>query len=343
MSADKAPTLSIVIPCFNAEQTLRATIESALRQDVDKEIIIIDDGSTDGSADIIRSFGTAVRPSFGANAGAGAARNAGTRLARGAYLQYLDSDDLLADGTLRARLEALQSSGADVAHTDWQELVEDAGGRLQPGDVRCPPLYLIATDSEVATATSRFWAPPAALLYRRAIVTAVGRWREDLKIIQDARFLFDAAASGAHFAHVPGVGAFYRVAANSLSRRNPGHFVEECIRNAAEVEERWCLHQVPTKLRKEALREMWKHAAFLAAIRGLDGFNVARAGCIRTGPRDYAIEGAWLARCCLGTHASAKVLQSAFFVKAWARHKRHWVDRRPHFAATPNKSVHVGE
>ena len=170
--------ISIIIPCFNAELTLRATVESAFAQDVDKEVIVVDDGSTDGTGDIIRSFGKQIRPAFGPNRGAGAARNIGTRLARGDFLQYLDSDDLLMVGTLPVRLQALQLSNADVAHTDWQELVEHADGSYKPGVVRHPPLELMAMDIQVATATSRFWAPPAALLYTRAIVESVGQWRE---------------------------------------------------------------------------------------------------------------------------------------------------------------------
>ena len=285
----------------------------------EKEIIVVDDGSTDGTGDIIRSFGKQIRPAFGPNRGAGAARNIGTRLARGDFLQYLDSDDLLMVGTLPVRLQALQLSEADVAHTDWQELVEHADGSYKPGVVRHPPLELIAMDIQVATATSRFWAPPVALLYRRTIVESVGQWREDLKIIQDARFLFDVAARGAHFIYISGIGAFYRVRSTSVSRRSPARFVEECIRNATEIERLWYSQRTPTRIRSDAICEIWNSLAVAAATQGLDGFAVARAGHNRLGSRKYDIEAAWLLRTFLGKRCAAVILQGALRFKSCLR------------------------
>jgi glycosyltransferase involved in cell wall biosynthesis len=311
--------LSIIIPCYNAERTLRATIDSALAQNVEKEIIVVDDGSTDGTADIIRSFGADIRPSFGPNNGAGAARNTGTSLARGDFLQYLDSDDLLAADTLRLRLDALESSGADVAHTDWQQLIEQPDGSLQSGPVMRPPLDLITADVEVATATSRFWAPPAALLYRRGIVEAVGRWREDFRIIQDARFLFDAAACGARFVYVSGIGAFYRVRWNSLSRLSNANFIEECTRNTAEIERHWSSQQPPTALRMETIYGVWRQLAVATATGGLDDFEIARAGHNRLGPRNYAIESVWLLRACFGKRCTAAISRFTVWSKGLMR------------------------
>lgn len=310
------PIVSIIIPCFNAERTLRSTIESALAQDVAKEVIVVDDGSSDRSGDIIRSFGDAVRAYFGPNKGAGAARNAGTKLAQSGFLQYLDSDDVLAADTLRARLDALEMSGADVAHTDWQQLIEQPDGSFRPGDIRRPPLDLIEADSETATATSRFWAPPAALLYRRTIVEAIGGWREDLKIIQDARFLFDAAARGARFAYVGGIGAYYRVRPESLSRRDNAQFIAECGRNVDEIERIWRARRVPTDLRMAALHDMWRHAAIAAAVNGLDGFGAARARLNRLGGRQTTIETAAILRACLGKTFAAAILKTGLRLKS---------------------------
>jgi glycosyltransferase involved in cell wall biosynthesis len=66
------PLVSIIIPCYNAEEYVSEAIESALRQTYsNKEVIVIDDGSTDGSLDVIRSFGSRVRWETGPNSGAG--------------------------------------------------------------------------------------------------------------------------------------------------------------------------------------------------------------------------------------------------------------------------------
>ena len=314
--------LSIIIPCYNADRTLRETIESALAQDVLKEIIVVDDGSTDGSADIIRSYGEKIRALFGPNKGAGAARNAGTSCARGDFLQYLDSDDLLTPGTLRDRLDALESSGADVAHTDWQKLIEQSDGSFQPGEVMRPALNLISADAEAAAATSQFWAPPAALLYRRAIVNSSGKWREDLRIIQDARFLFDAARCGARFVYVSGIGAFYRVGPKSLSRRDTASFVGECVRNANEIEQLWLSRKTPASTRITALYDIWRHLAVATLMNGLEDFDRARRAQNRFGPRYFLIEVGGRLRACCGKRLTAAILQSALWFRNLARQRR---------------------
>src|SRR5438105_6041263 len=154
--------LSIVIPCYNASPTLRMTAESALLQSYpDKEIIIVDDGSTDRSAEVIKSLGPGIVAEFQPNQGASAARNHGTRLARGEYIQYLDADDMLAPGTLAKRVAALETTGADIAYTDWQQFTTGADRSIRHGTVIAVPLDRLGDDAEAACATSTFWAPPA--------------------------------------------------------------------------------------------------------------------------------------------------------------------------------------
>jgi glycosyltransferase involved in cell wall biosynthesis len=103
------PLVSVVIPAFNAARTLAASNESALGQTVrDLEIIVVDDGSTDATADVVRSFahvGVVLAPQ--ANAGAAAARNAGIRLARGRFVALLDADDLWLPRKLEIQLRYL--------------------------------------------------------------------------------------------------------------------------------------------------------------------------------------------------------------------------------------------
>ena len=84
------------------------------------------------------------------------------------------------------------------------------------------------------------WWPPGAVLYRRAIVDRIGAWRTDLPIIQDARFLLDAALAGATFVQLDRVGLRYRVTgSDSLSRRDPRAFVDDCYRSAVQLHEAW--------------------------------------------------------------------------------------------------------
>jgi glycosyltransferase involved in cell wall biosynthesis len=87
--------VTAVIPVYNGERHLREAVASALAQDYPAlDVLVIDDGSTDGSAEIARSFGSQVRYHYQPNAGLSAARNAGVALARGKFIAFLDCDDL---------------------------------------------------------------------------------------------------------------------------------------------------------------------------------------------------------------------------------------------------------
>ena len=202
--------VSIVVPCYNAERFLADTLASAFAQTYPHtETIVIDDGSTDGTGALIRSYGGRVRAECGPNRGASAARNPGTALARGEFIQYLDADDLLFPDAIERRVAALQATGAEVAYSDWETLVEVAPGAFEVGERVARRIEDL--DVNPAIAQLKFWAPLAALTYRRAIVEKIGGWKEWLPIIQDARFFQDAGLFGGRFVYVPGVGAAYRV------------------------------------------------------------------------------------------------------------------------------------
>ena len=229
--------VSIVIPCFNSARFLADTLESALTQSYPHtEIIVIDDGSTDGTPELIRSYGDRVRAEFGPNRGASAARNRGTELARGEFIQYLDSDDLLTPDAIARRVAALQRSGTDVAYSDWQRLVETEANVFKPGQQIVRRTEDVHPCLQIALITS-FWAPPAAITYRRSIVQKIGGWKEWLPIIQDARFLQDAELVGGRFIYVPGIGCQYReYLGASLSRRSNSAFASDVFRNACDLQ-----------------------------------------------------------------------------------------------------------
>src|SRR5688572_32856810 len=101
-----AKLVSILIPAYNAERWIGATIRSALAQTwPDTEIIVIDDGSRDGTLAIARGFQSrSVKVVTQPNTGAAGARNAALELAQGAYIQWLDADDLLAPDKIAAQM-----------------------------------------------------------------------------------------------------------------------------------------------------------------------------------------------------------------------------------------------
>lgn len=101
-----AALVSVVIPMFNAKNTIASAINSVLAQDYENiEILVVDDGSTDGSLDLVRHFGKRVRLFQGCNHGPAAARNHGARKALGQWIAFLDSDDAWLDSKLRLQLQ----------------------------------------------------------------------------------------------------------------------------------------------------------------------------------------------------------------------------------------------
>src|SRR5205807_2009324 len=111
-------------------------------------------------------------------------------------------------------------------------------GTRRDGEIVARNMEEIHNDPQIACATD-FWAPPAALLYRRHVVDAIGGWNEGLPIIQDARFLFDAAYHNARFVRVPGVSAYYRLSPGTLSRGNDRKFILDIHRNGCEIQALW--------------------------------------------------------------------------------------------------------
>jgi glycosyltransferase involved in cell wall biosynthesis len=230
--------VAVIIPCYNSASTLTAALESALAQDMSVEVIVIDDGSSDGSLAVARKFEPQVRVVTGRNRGASAARNKGISETTAEWIVFLDADDLLEPGTLSQRLAAAKASNTDVVICDWLDMHDDGTGRLTMGAHRSIDWSAVEGNAELATAVHA-WATTAAILYRRSIVEKIGGFRPDLQIIQDARFLFDAAYHGARFAQSPHVGARYRILPGSLSRRNPARFWEDVLLNGQQIEALW--------------------------------------------------------------------------------------------------------
>jgi len=107
-----------------------------------------------------------------------------------------------------------------------------------------------------------FWCPPAAYLFRRSIVDAVGSWNEHLPIIQDARFALDCALQGGKFVYTPGIVAWYRTHSEaSLSRRDPIAFIEDVLRNAMDIEQWWHQNGGLTTERKQAVIACYGYVA----------------------------------------------------------------------------------
>ncbi|MDQ2076174.1 glycosyltransferase family A protein [Marinimicrobium sp. ABcell2] len=117
------PFFSVVIPTFNRESMVADAIEAALSQDfTDYEIIVVDDGSTDGTARIVEAYGAKVQYYRQDNAGVATARNTGVALSHGEYICYLDSDDLWPQTKLSEYKDVIdQNPGAPFIFSDFHK------------------------------------------------------------------------------------------------------------------------------------------------------------------------------------------------------------------------------
>jgi hypothetical protein len=135
--AGASPFFSVVVPTYNRRSMLERALRSVWAQTCDDyELIVVDDGSTDGTAEFLATLGSDVRTVRQENHGPSAARNAGARIARGDYLAFLDSDDTWFPWTLSNFAEALAEGSTSVLHACWLEI----RGDTSVADMRAEPL-----------------------------------------------------------------------------------------------------------------------------------------------------------------------------------------------------------
>jgi len=211
--------VSILIPCYNAEQWIGPAIESALAQTwAECEVIVVDDGSSDGSLWVIQSFGDAIRYETGPNRGGNVARNRLWQLAAGDWLQYLDADDYLLPGKVATHAAcALAHPEADVVYSPV--IMEHHSPGIAPRQEILPideprdPWMLLVRWILPQTGTA-FW--------RRAAIEAVGGWREDLPCCQEHDLYLRLLKAGKQFEYCDAPGAVYRQwSTGTVCRRNP--------------------------------------------------------------------------------------------------------------------------
>jgi glycosyltransferase involved in cell wall biosynthesis len=251
-------TISIIIPCYNGARTLSTAIESALAQadeGVELDVVVIDDGSTDNSLEQAKRWAHAVRVLTGPNRGVSAARNSGIAESAGEWVVFLDADDLMEPGSLARSLTVARSQNADVVICEWTVFDDDGSGILVDRARHAVDWPALDANLEVAIAT-HVWAPTAAILYKRTLVGRIGGFNRRLPIIQDARFMFDAAYHGGRFVRADHMGARYRVITSSLSRSNPERFAQDLLINTREIGELWRARGNLDDLHRGTLRDM---------------------------------------------------------------------------------------
>lgn len=228
-----SPSVSIVIPCFNAEACVADAIRSALSQTYEnREIIVVDDGSTDGSAEIIESFGSAVRAERGPRRGGAAARNRGVALSSGELIQFLDADDLLHPAKLERQVNAVENSTADVVFC-W--------GTVSPEGVSGKAYRRVYTDGDPVEYILDGILQTSAPLHRREVLERAGGFSEDLPCAQEFDLHLRLACQGATFSQLPEVLFTVRRRHGSVSSDEVRLYrVMASVLHRAACEEAWC-------------------------------------------------------------------------------------------------------
>ena len=189
------PLISVMVGVYNAERYLAEAIESVFAQSYRPlELIVVDDGSDDGSGEVARSFGDALTYARQENAGNGSARNHAVRLASGQLYAFLDADDRFVPGKLERQFEILQADPAlDMVFGHVREFVS-------------PEL----TDAERATVRPpapqpQPWPAPNLMLIRSQSFARVGPFSEEVKVGVTVDWYARATEAGLRSAMLPEV------------------------------------------------------------------------------------------------------------------------------------------
>lgn len=210
------PLVSVVIPCRNGAVFVGEAIESALAQTyANVEVMVIDDGSTDNSLDIIRSFGKRIRWVSGPHGGACAARNRGVEQSRGELIQFLDVDDLLHPEKLSVMVPVALEQGSEcLVICDWDRDTDGTGVRHRQF-IQAPhgDPFLWVLKQQLTTLTPLHW---------KSVLQTVAGFDESLPCAQERDLHMRIACHGIRFFRVPQ--ALVHV------RRQPGSVSSDPIR-----------------------------------------------------------------------------------------------------------------
>ncbi|HUF08091.1 MAG TPA: glycosyltransferase family A protein [Rhodothermales bacterium] len=197
-----APLVSVILPVFNGERFLAAAIRSVYEQDAGPiELIVIDDGSTDGSLEVIRAAAPDARVIRQENSGPAAARNSGLAEARGDYFAFIDADDMWPPGKLERQFGVL---------------VEDHGADMTLGRTRC-----ILPDGTLAE--PRFFMQLGCGLYYRRAFERAGGFDGTLRFSEDIDWFTRAREAGLQLRVTEDVALHYRLHEGNLTRGTDVH------------------------------------------------------------------------------------------------------------------------
>jgi GT2 family glycosyltransferase len=177
---EKNPRVSVIIPTYNRAWIIKEAVDSVLVQDYkDFELIVVDDGSTDNTSDVLAPYGEDVRVLFQENKGVSAARNRGVTEASGRFVAFLDSDDLWLPKKLSIQVEFFNKT-PDALICQTEEIWIRNGIRVNPKKHHKKPSGMIFEPSLALCLVS-----PSAVMIRRDVLDRAGGFDETLPVCED--------------------------------------------------------------------------------------------------------------------------------------------------------------
>ena len=260
--------VSILIPAYNAQEWIAETIQSALAQTWQwKEIIIVDDGSSDATLRVARQYeSSTVKVIHQENGGACRARNRALRESQGDYIQWLDADDLLAADKIEQQLTVAESHAApDVLFSSaWGSFYY----RPRKARFRPTPLWrdLDAIEWLVLWQANRWMMHPSTWLVSRRLTDKAGLWDERLARDQDGEYFCRVVALSCFVKFVSESRCYYRTAnLSGVSNSSSQKAWESIIHSMDLTIEHILACENSERTRKACVDRLNKEASFLAA------------------------------------------------------------------------------
>ncbi len=205
--------VSVIIPVYNGERTIRETIESVLGQSFsDFELIVIDDGSVDRTVEILSQIkDPRIRVLSYPNRGLAASRNRGIAEASGEYVTFIDADDLWTSDKLQSQYQALQNHPEAAVAYSWSDCIDESSRFLRPGSHTT-----LSGNVYPHILVNNFVENGSNVLVRRSIFAEVGLFDESLSAAED-RDMWIRLAARYHFVAVSKPLVLYRISQTSMS------------------------------------------------------------------------------------------------------------------------------
>lgn len=203
----KSPRVSILIPAYNARRWISYTLRSALGQTwPNKEVIVVDDGSTDDTARIAKSFSGVLVIST-TNQGQSAALNIALEKSRGEYIQFLDADDLLAPNKIEKQMDVRQNRYLLLSCPWAPFFYRTRTAKFTPTSLW---MDLSPIDWILRNLDGNVFMPPHTWLVSRELIAEAGPWNESLRYDQDGEYFARVLSRSAGTKFAPEAKAYYR-------------------------------------------------------------------------------------------------------------------------------------